>query len=292
MMSRFSALAAISLPLLACAASGASPAPDRAAGSPLPTSVVAQAPVPAPEAKPSAFDAIHGPWSAILAKHVRGGDFDYATLAKERAGLDAYVAALEAVNPDAFAALTPKERFAFWINAYNAYTVKRVVDGYPVKSIRDLGDEKTSVWDRDFVPLGRLFPKLAKDKLTLNDIENKILRPTFQDARLHAAVNCASKGCPALRAEAFTSAKLDAQLDEQVKRWLADTTRNRLDRAKSSIEVSKVFEWFAEDFQREAGSARAWIARFRPEDKDWLDAQKKVEVKFVEYDWALNGVQP
>jgi hypothetical protein len=276
---RYLALAALTIPLLVRGASATVSASD--AGT-------TQVPTSAPDAKTAAFDAIHAPWTEILAKRVRGGDFDYAGLKKDRAALDAYVAALEAVKPEQFQALTKRGQFAFWANAYNAYTVKRVLDGYPVQSIRDLGDDKTSVWDREFVPLGRLFPKLAKEKLTLNEVENKILRPEFKDARVHAAINCASKGCPPLRAEAFTAAKLDLQLDEQVKAWLADATRNRFDRAQSAMEISQVFEWFAEDFQKESGSVRAWIARFRPADKDWLDAPAKVAVKYVEYDWSLN----
>ncbi len=281
------ALAALSIPLLARVASATDS--GTTAG---PTQILAQVPSPAPDTTQAAFDSIHAPWTDILAKRVRGGDFDYAGLKKDRAPLDAYVAALEAVKPERFQALTKREQFAFWANAYNAFTVKRVLDGYPVQSIRDLGDDKTSVWDREFVPLGRLFPKLGKEKLTLNDVENKILRPEFKDARVHAAINCASKGCPALRAEAFTAAKLDAQLDEQVRAWLADGSRNRFDRAKSEIEISRVFEWFAEDFQKESGSVRAWIARFRPADKEWLDAPAMVAVKYVEYDWALNETKP
>ncbi len=279
------ALAAISIHLLACAATATNI--GSAAGA---TPVIAQDPSPAPDPKQATFDTIHAPWTEILAKRVRGGDFDYAGLKKDRAKLDAYVAALEAVKPEQLHALSKPEQFAFWVNAYNAYTVKRVLDAYPVKSIRDLGDEKTSVWDRDLAPLGKLYPKLGKEKLTLNDIENKILRPDFKDARVHAAVNCASKGCPPLRAEAFTAAKLDAQLDEQVKAWLSDAARNRFDRAKPKLELSQVFEWFAEDFQQESGSVRAWIARFRPDDKEWL-ASTKLEVKYVEYDWALNDAQ-
>ncbi len=278
-------LPALTLSLLACgvsATSAQSESAQRAAGSREdPTSALAAVPAPT-------FDAIHVPWNAILEQRVRGGDFDYLGLSKERAGLDTYIASLEAVTFDVFSTLSRTERYAFWVNAYNAYTVKRVLDGYHVKSIRDLGDEKLSVWDRDFVPLGALQPTLAKEKLTLNDIENKILRPTFQDARVHAAINCASKGCPPLRAEAFTAAKLEAQLDEQVKAWLADTTRNRFDAQKKRVEISKVFEWFAEDFQKEAGSATAWIARFRPTDKGWLIARDKPTVSFLEYDWALN----
>ncbi|MBL8862153.1 MAG: DUF547 domain-containing protein [Planctomycetes bacterium] len=305
----------LAAPILACAGSAtpptapertASPAPAPTSGSPTAapgrtsegspessrprTSAAPADEDPAPAPQPP-FDALHAPWTAILAARVKGGDFDYAGLAAARAPLDSYVAALEAVQPGAFAALSRKEQFAFWINAYNAYTVKRVLDGWPVKSIRDLGDEKTSVWDREFVPLGRLVPALGKERLTLNDIEHKVLRPTFTDARLHAAVNCASRGCPALRAEAFVAEKLDVQLDEQVKAWLADTSRNRFDRAKGRVEISKVFEWFAEDFRREAGGVTAWIARFRPADREWLTAASQPEVRYLEYDWALNAAR-
>jgi len=282
-------LSALALPLLACDVAATGAISERA---PAVSAFAVQDPTPTPEPKPLGFDVIHAPWTAILAKRVRGGDFDYAGLAKERKELDVYVASLEAVKPEAFAALSRPEKFAFWVNAYNAYTVKRVLDGYPVKSIRDLGDEKLSVWDRDLAPLGALHPALAKSKLTLNEIENKILRPTFMDARVHAAVNCASKGCPPLRAEAFVGEKLDAQLDEQVKAWLADTSRNRIDAKKRRLEISKVFEWFAEDFQSEAGGAPGWIARFRPADKNWLIARPKPEITFLEYDWALNEAKP
>jgi len=283
---RTPSLLALLLPILACDAAARVPTS-------VPSTASAQDPVPAPAPVPAPiFDVIHEPWNAILARRVSGGDFEYAGLLKERAPLDAYIKSLEGVQLDAFAKLSRAEQFAFWVNAYNAYTVKRVLDDYPVKSIRDLGDEKLSVWDRDLVPLGALSPTLDKPKLTLNDIENKILRPTFQDARLHAAINCASKGCPPLRAEAFTGAKLDTQLDEQVKAWLADPSRNRFDAKKKRAEISKVFEWFAEDFQKEAGSAAVWIARFRPSDKAWLIAREKPTISFLEYDWALNEAKP
>jgi len=264
-------LVALALPAFAC---------------PLPSPVAATA------LAPKGLDQKHVDWTQILSAHVKGDAFDYAALQKDRAKLDAYVAALEAVKPEELAAWDPKQAYAFWINVYNAYTVKRVVDGYPVKSIRDLGDEKISVWDRELIPLGKLAPDLRKEKLTLNDVENKILRPKFKDARVHAAINCASKGCPPLRAEAFTAEKLDAQLDEQVKAWLGDPKRNRFDRAAGKLEISKVFEWFAEDFQKEAGSAQAWIAKFRLQDKDWLDTKKKLAVTYLDYDWALNDAKP
>lgn len=242
----------------------------------------------APPAK-AAFDHDYAAWSAFLRAHVRGDRFDYGAAKKERKALDAFVASLESVDASTFERWEKAQRYAFWINAYNAYTVRRVVDSYPIASIKDLGDDKVSVWDRDLIPLGALAPDLKKPKLSLNDVENLILRPRFEDARVHAAINCASIGCPPLRPEAFTAAKLDAQLDEQVKAWLGDPTRNRIDAAAQKLELSKVFEWFKADFEREAGSAQAWIARYRPDDAKWLGTKKKLDVTFLEYDWALNA---
>jgi hypothetical protein len=261
----------------------------------MPTTSAKPAPSSAPAATARAraerIDAMHAPWSQVLQAHVQGDAFDYAALKKDRAKFDAYITALEAVTLDDLREASKESRYAFWIDAYNAYTVKFVLDAYPVKSIRELGDDKTSVWDRHLVPLGKLFPRLEKPKLTLNDIENKILRPELEDARVHAAINCASKGCPPLRAEAFVAEKLDAQLDEQVKAWLGDATRNRFDRDKNEIEVSKVFEWFAEDFTKPAGSVPAWIARFRPADAEWLKAKPGPKVEYLDYDWSLNDVK-
>ncbi len=238
-----------------------------------------------------AFDQSHAAWTAVLRQHVRGDRFDYAASKKDRGALDRYVASLEAVEPDRFAQWTARQRYAFWINVYNAYTVRRVVDAYPVKSIRDLGDEKLSVWDRELIPLGRLVPDLRKARLTLNDVENQILRPTFRDARVHAAINCASVGCPPLRSEAFVAERLDAQLDEQVRAWLRDGSRNSFDPAKRALEISKVFEWFREDFQKNGKSARHWIAGHLPEHAAWLEAEQPPEVRYREYDWALNDVE-
>lgn len=245
--------------------------------------------VPAAEtAVKSGFDHSHKIWTELLAKHVHGDTFDYKALKKEPAALNAYLASLEAVKPDDFERWSKLERHAFWIDAYNAYTIKRVVDAYPIASIKDLGDDKVSVWDREFIALGSLAPDLKKTKLTLNDIEHKILRPVFKDARVHAAVNCASVGCPPLRNEAFVADRLDKQLDDSTKRWLADTRRNRFDARKNVVEVSQVFDWFKDDFVRDANSVHAWIAKYAPLDQAWIAAASKLEIKYLDYSWKLN----
>ena len=230
----------------------------------------------------------HQTWTEVLATHVRGDAFDYKALKKDTSKLDAYLRSLEAVKPEEFAKWPRNERFAFWIDAYNAYTVKRVVDGYPIASIKDLGDEKVSVWDREFVPLGALAPDLKKSKLTLNDIENKILRPVFKDARVHAAINCASEGCPPIQSAAFTGEKLDDQLDRAVRGWLSDPKRNRFDSKRNEIEVSQVFEWFQDDFVRDAKSVQAWIAKYAPAGQEWIAGAKELRVRHLDYSWVLN----
>lgn len=247
-----------------------------------------------PAVKPAAvagFDQTHKLWNDVLTARVKSDGFDYKGLKSDRAKLDAYIASLEAVKPDEFAKWSAKEQFAFWIDAYNAYTIRRVVDSYPIASIKDLGDDKVSVWDRDLAPLGALAPDLKKPKLTLNDIENKILRAKFKDARVHAAINCASQGCPPLRAEAITAEKLDKQLDDQVKHWLADTSRNRFDKSKNALELSSIFDWFKDDFIRDAGSVQAWLAQRLPDDAAWLDPKKKLDMKFLDYSWKLNDAK-
>jgi hypothetical protein len=238
------------------------------------------------------FDHGHRTWTEVLRERMSERGFDYKALKNDRSKLDRYLASLEAVTPQELGAWSREQEYAFWINAYNAYTVAKVVEHYPVGSIKEIGSIFTSVWDQKFIPLARLHPGRAGDKgdkLTLNDIEHGILRPRFKDARVHAAVNCASRGCPPLFEEAFTADRLDEQLDEQARRWIADTARNRLDRTGSRIEISKIFDWFREDFERDAGSVQAWVARYAPNGAAaWLRDARNVGIDYLDYSWKLN----
>ena len=248
------------------------------------------APTEASRRPAEAFDHRHEAWTAILKTHVRGDRFDYAALKKDRAALDRYLRSLEAVTREQHDAWTREQRYAYWIDVYNAYTVSLVAEKHPVDSIKDIGSLFTEVWDLELVPLKHLFPEAKGAKLTLNDVEHRILRPGFRDARVHAAVNCASIGCPPLRAEAFVAEKLDAQLDEQVRLWLADPARTRYDRAKGRVEVSKIFDWFEEDFVRDAGSVQAWVAKYAPPaEADWIRSAKKLAIAYRDYSWKLNA---
>ncbi len=245
-------------------------------------------PAPCARAEGDSFDHSHAALSAVLERHVEGDRVDYAALAKAPAALDAYLTSLGQVTPEELAGWERDQAYAFWINVYNATTLQVVRDAYPLASIRDIKRDEKEVWDLALVPL----PAFAQDgkRLTLNQVEHEILRPRYEDPRVHAAVNCASEGCPPLLAQAFRAEDLDAQLDAQVRVWLADTTRNQFQRGAKTARVSKIFEWFAADFES-AGGPKRWIARYAPEGvAAWITGDD-VKLEFLEYSWKLNQVR-
>ena len=257
-----------------------------------PPTVVAEPATPASPAALPAFDQSHARWTRILAKHVDGDRIDYKAIKKDRSELDAYLKELGSVTPAELAKWSEKERYAFWINVYNAFTVSLVVENYPVESIKDIGSLLSSVWKKRFIPLTALDPEGKGQELSLDVVEHGILRERFKDARVHAAVNCASESCPPLRNEAFVAKRIDAQLDEQVRAWLADSKRNRYDRKNNEINVSAIFDWFESDFERDAGSVQKWIAKYAPESEaSWIRSAKGLDIEHLDYSWELNEVK-
>lgn len=251
--------------------------------------------IPLPEraapagAQETPFDQTHARWSTVLATHLRDGRFDYETLGRERGELDAYLLDLRAVTREEFATWTREQRYAYWINVYNAFTVHLVLSRYPVASIQDIGTTLAPVWKKEFIPLGHLYGQGTTDLISLDTVEHRILRPQFEDARVHAAVNCASESCPPLAAEAFRADALEAQLDARVLAWLSDPALNRYDQTQRRAEVSAIFDWFKADFVRDAGSVEAWIAKHGPESARWM-AEGEVELRTLDYSWKLNDV--
>ncbi len=252
-------------------------------------------------AQSSGFDHQHATWTALLRKHVRllrGGQATqvaYAGFKADRVALKAYLDSLSAVTSAAFAGWTKAERQAFLTNAYNAFTVELILTRYPdLKSIKDLGSLLSSPWKPKWIPL-------LGAKVSLDDIEHAMLRRRgdYDDPRVHFAVNCASIGCPALREEAFVAARLDAQIDEQTLRFMSDRTRNRFDAQRGRLELSKIFDWYGDDFRlghRGIVSLPAFAARYAdqladaPADRERLRAGG-VDIAFTDYDWALNDVR-
>uniref|UniRef100_UPI002E267C2B DUF547 domain-containing protein n=1 Tax=Derxia lacustris TaxID=764842 RepID=UPI002E267C2B len=246
------------------------------------------------------FDHAHAAWTALLRKHVvpiDGGNatqLGYAGMQADRAEFKRYLAALSAVGRAEFDGWSKPQRQAFLMNAYNAFTVELILTRYPdLVSIKDIGTLLTNPWKQKFVPL-------LGSTVTLDNIEQDMLRKrgAYDDPRLHFAVNCASIGCPALRAEAYVAERLDAQLDEQALRFLSDRSRNRYDPETRKLQVSKIFDWYGEDFtlgHRGITSVAAFLGRHAdqladaPADRAAVRAGR-VPIGFLDYDWKLNDV--
>jgi hypothetical protein len=222
---------------------------------------------PAAQVDHSAFDALLA--SYVQADGVRYAEWHAST--PDRVRLDEYLAVLAAAEPSK---LTRYQRLAFWLNAYNALTLDLVLDHYPVKSIKDVD----SPWKRKVVTVeGR--------ELSLDEIENEIIRPGWKEPLVHFALNCAAVSCPPLRAEAYDGRRLHDQLEEQAKSFLADSTTNFVD-AKGKLHLSKIFDWYRRDFEQEKVSLVDWLRPYLPALEG--RAAKDVKIDFADYDWSLN----
>ncbi|WP_419190654.1 DUF547 domain-containing protein [Saltatorellus ferox] len=259
----------------------------------LAVSVLAGVPrLQAAEIQTAAFDHTHAGLTAVYESALKGGLVDYAGLRENPKALDAYLAGLAATTPAQHASWSRDQRFAFWINAYNAFTIQLIRDEGPVKSIKDLGGLFSSPWEKKFIPLPAFDPEKKGKKITLDEIEHELLRPVFKDARVHAAINCASLGCPPLRATAFIAEDLSEQLDDQVQVWLGDSSRNQVVPVNGKIRVSKIFDWFEEDFGQGDAPIVRWIADHVGDESTAkaLRAQAaKIDVRYVDYDWSVNA---
>jgi hypothetical protein len=219
----------------------------------------------------------HHLYQELLARHVQEGLVDYDGLKQQADLLERYLDTLAEVDPQA---LSDQERFAFYVNAYNAWTLKLILDHYPgIDSIKDIGPFWQSPWKKEIARIdGRL--------LTLDQIEHDILRAQYGDPRVHFAVNCASLGCPPLVGTPFTGRALDAQLDRATRAFINDPRRYKLE--GDVLHVSRIFKWFSEDFDDDP------IAFFRRYAEGDLKAQlaareADLSVAYLDYDWSLNG---
>ncbi len=225
-------------------------------------------------------------WNRILgAYYDPAHGFDYKALkAKESAHVQALRQQLGRVN---VAALTPKQQLAHWINVYNVNTVATILENYPVASIRDISTDpiiRLNVFKKDRVPSGNA-------KLSLNDVENEKIRAGFKDPRIHFAINCAARSCPPLRTEAYVGERLDAQLDDQARAFLNGRLGARFQRSgdKLTIHVTKIMDWFGDDFDKWGGGKVAFVRKYVPPDKQRLiDGAKKIDFEYDDYDWKLN----
>ena len=224
-------------------------------------------------------------WNRLLATYYNAGfGFDYrGPKTKDAAALQSVRQQLGRVNVNA---LNRKQQLAYWINVYNVNTVATIVEHYPVASIRDISTDpiiRLNVFKKERVPFGAA-------KLSLDQVENEKIREGFHDPRIHFAINCAAKSCPPMRTEAFVGARVDAQLDDQVRRFLAARTRFAKDGNELEITTSKIVDWFGDDFEKWGGGKAAFMRRYVAADKQRLidAAGRKVDFEFDDYDWSLN----
>lgn len=219
----------------------------------------------------------HSLFASLLRRHVKDGVVDYRGFQHDQAILDQYLEGLAAINPDK---LPKDEQYAFYANAYNAWTIKLILSRYPdIRSIKDLGSLFSSPWKKKIA-------RINGQLLTLDQIEHDILRKQFTDARVHFAVNCASKSCPPLQNEPFAGTRLNDQLNLAAAAFINATRFNRLE--GDTLWVSRIFEWFAEDFNDDV--IGYFIQFADPPLRDQLVKNKgQIRVKYLDYDWSLNG---
>jgi hypothetical protein len=219
----------------------------------------------------------HGAFDALLRRHVRAnGRVDYAELAQDLPALDDYIAAIGTVD---FHALSRNEKQALLINAYNAFTLRLIAEHRPLASIRNIPNRER--W------LGRRW-RIGEHVLSLHEIENGWLRARFIEPRIHFAINCASIGCPPLRASAYTGGAIDNELAAHTQAVHHDPRWARFDGA--TLWLTKVYLWYAGDFIQAAGSMTGFAARYVPEVADALATGAPPRLRWLPYDWTLNAL--
>ena len=220
----------------------------------------------------------HKAFGTFLKNHVRGDAFDYDAASRDREHLDGYVAWLAQTSPTTLN--RREDKLAYYINAYNALTIASVLSFWPeIKSV--------STIKPNFEFFKAEIHTIGGKKVSLDQIENKIIRPTFNDPRIHAALNCASKSCPPLANFAFEADKLTDQLNRVFKAFANDQNRNRVEPETGVVLLSKIFDWYKVDFAS-AGGASAYLATFVDDKTRKRILLNPKSIGFLEYDWQLN----
>jgi hypothetical protein len=217
------------------------------------------------QAQTSIFDS-------LLQKNVdKTGRVDYQSLKNNETLLDNYLAYIQ--NNEPTKDWSSNKKKAFWINTYNAYTIKIILNNYPLKSIRDIKIDGETAWKIPFV-------KIGQKRYTLDQIEHKILRKKFNDPRIHVGINCASVSCPRLWNFAFTEDNIASSLDNLMKVFINDTTRNKI--SKNNVALSEIFNWFSKDFIKN-GTIINYLNTYAA-----IKISEKASIKYLTYDWSLN----
>ncbi len=234
-----------------------------------------------------AFDHAHQKFDQILKTHVKIKDgqstFNYKKLKGSDSSFSSYLKDLSKVSKSEYHQFTKDQQLAFLINAYNAFTIKLIIDHYPVKSIKDIGGFFKKPWSIKFF-------KLFGDDFTLDKVEHGTIRKKFKESRIHFAVNCASIGCPSIYKKAFIAEKLKEQLSEISKTFLTNPHKNKILLGSKKIYLSKIFKWYGGDFEKHNKSVKHFIAQTLNYTKDQTShiISSDVSVTYLDYNWDLN----
>ncbi|MGB0879592.1 MAG: DUF547 domain-containing protein [Polaribacter sp.] len=213
-------------------------------------------------------------FNSLLQTHVdKNGNVDYKGLKADEVKLDSYINYLATTSPSK--SWSANKQKAFWMNAYNAYTIKLILENYPVKSIQKISKKGKNAWKIPFVKVGGKI-------YTLDHIEHQILRKKLFDPRIHVGVNCASISCPKLHNKAFTEGNVHSELEKLMKSFINDSKRNKFGK-KSMIHISEIFNWFKNDFTKK-GSVIDYINKYATEKVD-----TNAQIHYLPYNWNLNG---
>ena len=218
-------------------------------------------------------------WAELLGKYITPNGVNYTGFKKDEERLDQYLKILENTDPEK---LPRNEQYAYYINAYNAWTIKLILSDYPgVKSIKDFGTILKSPWQKKWV-------RINGDVITLDHVEHEILRPRYKDPRVHFAINCSAASCPPLSPDPYLADKLDQQLDDSTRSFVNDADSYRLE--GNTLYVSRIFKWFSEDFNEDP---LGFYLQYAEGDlKEKLTRNKdRIQVKYLHYDWSLNDVK-
>jgi hypothetical protein len=229
---------------------------------------------------------LHAPLDALLRAHVKEGVVDYRALKSREKDLDRYLETLARTEP---APLAEKERLALWINAYNAFTLKLILERYPgIKGIKDIPRR----WDlKRWTVGGKTY--------SLGQIEHEVLRKEFREPRIHFAIVCAARSCPDLRSEAYLGERIDEQLTEAGRRFLSLPDKGfkalrepgLLFGTNDNVYLSSIFKWFAEDFERDGKTVIDFLLpHLPPAGRKFVEEHRKdLSLRYLDYDWSLNG---
>ncbi|NJN69884.1 MAG: DUF547 domain-containing protein [Nitrospira sp.] len=238
----------------------------------VPTSFTPLDPIP-----PEEFS--HKVFHEVVRTHVQDGSVNYPAIQSDER-LPIYLKQLDRVDPHSLT--TRNERLAYWINAYNAFAIKGILDEY----------SPTSYWGRYRYFIGRDY-RVGGETLNLYDLERKVLIAQFHEPRIHFAIVCASLSCPKLHPWTFEPDQLEQQLDRVAREFINDPTRNHFDRVNKVASLSMIFKWFEEDFTRAAGSVLSYIIRYVDDPELVQDLiRSEYRIKYLDYDWSLNGIPP